>query len=136
MMVTFIFVLYILHVTGKHTGAPDLGVWGVPSICLILWAMCQVDAFTYASLNPALAIGSFVMQVTWYPYNPQGVLTHYMWQYLIGASLGGILAGIFYHMHEKLFIHDDDCSSEASYTNRMNKLHDHEAEFQGKKMYE
>jgi len=79
MMVTFIFVLYILQVTGKHTGAPDLGVWGVPSICLVLWAMCQVDAFTYASLNPALAIGSFVMQVTFYPYNPQGVLTHYMW---------------------------------------------------------
>lgn len=97
MVVTFIFVLYILHVTGKHTQGPDLGVWGVPSICLVLWALCNVDSFTFASLNPALAIAQFVMQVTWYPVNPQGVLTHYMWQYLIGASLGGVLAGMFYH---------------------------------------
>ena len=36
---TFIFVFFILHVTGKHTGAPDLGVWGVPAICLVLWGL-------------------------------------------------------------------------------------------------
>jgi len=99
---TFIFVFFILHVTGKHTKGPDLGIWGVPAICLVLWALINVDNFTGASFNPALAIGTYVMGLIWYPYNPQGVVTHYMWQYILGAALGGIFAGIFYHMHAKI----------------------------------
>ena len=55
---TFIFVFFILHVTGRHTVGPDLGVWGVPAICIVLWALCSVDNFTGASFNPALAIGN------------------------------------------------------------------------------
>lgn len=54
---TFIFVLFILHATGKHTTGPDMGVWGVPAICLVLWGLCSVDYFTGASFNPALALG-------------------------------------------------------------------------------
>jgi len=54
---TFIFVLFILHATGKHTVGPDMGVWGVPAICLVLWGLCSVDYFTGASFNPALALG-------------------------------------------------------------------------------
>ena len=37
---TFVFVLFILQVTGKRTMAPDLGVWGVAAICLNLLALC------------------------------------------------------------------------------------------------
>ena len=132
---TFIFVLFILHVTGKRTMGPDLGVYGVPAICLVLWALCNVDSFTGASFNPALATAQFVMQVAWYPYNPEGVLTHYMWQYIVGAALGGILAGVFYHQHEKLFAghceevyHDEDSHHNKS----SHKMHDHEAEMHGK----
>ena len=55
---TFIFVLYILHVTGEHTKTPKMGLWVPASICLVLWALCKVDSFTGASFNPALAIGS------------------------------------------------------------------------------
>jgi len=54
---TFIFVFFILHVTGKHTKPEDLGVWGLPAICLVLWALISVDYFTGASFNPAIAIG-------------------------------------------------------------------------------
>lgn len=36
---TFVFVLFILFVTGKKTSVPDLGTWGVPAICLNLWAL-------------------------------------------------------------------------------------------------
>ena len=57
-IVTFIFVFFILHVTGKHTQGPDLGVYGIPAICLVLWSLTKVDAFSHASLNPALAIAS------------------------------------------------------------------------------
>ena len=67
---TFVFVLLILHVTGKKTMGPDLGVWGVPAICLNLWALCNVDWFTAASFNPALAVGSTVFMYWNYPVNP------------------------------------------------------------------
>ena len=101
---TFIFVLFILHVTGKHTSGCDLGVWGVPAICIVLWALCKVDSFTGASFNPALAIGSTFFQAWNFSKNPNGVMTHYLPMYLAGAALGGVMAGIFYNIHEKLFI--------------------------------
>ena len=59
---TFIFVFFILHVTGKRTVGPDLGSFGVLGICLVLWALCSVDYFTGASFNPALACGLTVFQ--------------------------------------------------------------------------
>ena len=103
MICTFIFVLFILHVTGKKTSGPDLGFWKVPGICLVLWALINVGSFTGASLNPALTTATFIMSTIWYPYNPQGVVTHYMWEYLVGAWLGGFLAGVFYHLRENMF---------------------------------
>ena len=105
---TFIFVLLILHVTGKHTGGDDLGAWKVPAICLNLWALCSVDYFTGASFNPALAVGLTTFQRWWYPNDPAGVMTHYMWIYIAGALCGGILAGIYYWWHETLFEKDDE----------------------------
>ena len=133
MVVTFVFVLFILHVTGKRTMGPDMGVYGVPAICLVLWALCQVDAYTYASLNPALAFATTIMQLTWYSSNPQNVMTHYMWQYLVGASLGGIFAGVFYHQHAKLFEHCDD---DESHDGHHAQIHEHEAELHKGKAYQ
>ena len=106
---TFIFVLFILHVTGKHTGnsAPESSVFILPSICIVLWGLCNVDYFTSASFNPALAIGSTVFQYWWYPNNPMDVMMHYMWYYIGGAALGGISAGMFYHLYSPLFIDHD-----------------------------
>ena len=54
----------------EHTIGPDLGVWGVPAICLVLWALCNVDSFTGASFNPALAIGSTFFQSWLFSVNP------------------------------------------------------------------
>ena len=105
---TFVFVLFILHATGKHTVGPDMGVWGVPAICFVLWALCQVDAYTGASFNPALAIGSTFFQSWLYDVNPQNVMTHYLPMYIGGAALGGIFAGVFYNFHEKLFHCEED----------------------------
>ena len=100
---TFIFVAFILHVTGSKTGGLDLGAWKVPAICLNLWALCSVDYYTAASFNPALAIGSTVFQYWLYPNNPNNVLTHYMMLYIAGAALGGICAGLWSHLHYTLF---------------------------------
>lgn len=110
---TFVFVLFILHVTGKHTVGPDLGVYGVPAICLVLWALCSVCNFTGASFNPALAFAQTVYQAWFWPSdnNPQNVLTHYAAMYIGGAAVGGILAGVFYNFHELLF-HDPDADEE------------------------
>lgn len=112
---TFVFVLFILHVTGKHTAGPDLGVWGVPAICLVLWGLCSVDWFTAASFNPALATGSTVFQTLYWTegINPSNVLTHYAPMYIGGASLGGLCAGLYYNMHEKLFLNERDDVSDA-----------------------
>ena len=100
---TFVFVALILHVTGSRTGGMDLGAWKVPAICLNLWALCSVDYFTAASFNPALALGSTVFQYWQYPNNPDNVLTHYMFIYMAGAALGGIIAGLWFHIHNGLF---------------------------------
>jgi len=54
---TFVFVAYILHVTGRKTTFGPSSIWILPTICLVLWALCSVDYFTGASFNPALAIG-------------------------------------------------------------------------------
>ena len=128
-MCTFIFVLFILHVTGKRTGGDDdIGFWKVPSICLVLWALINVDHFGNASFNPALGTATFIMSAIWYPYNVQGVVTHYMWQYLVGSALGGFLAGVFYHLHSKMFdmIDEEARNPLPSPTNA--KIHDHETE--------
>ena len=103
---TFIFVLTILHLTGKHTSGSDTGAWTLPVICLVLWALCSVDNFTGASFNPALAIGSTVFQTWWYPNDPSNILSHYLPMYVGGAALGGILSGMFYNSYSKLFVPD------------------------------
>ena len=114
---TFVFVLFILHVTGSKTKAVDLGVWGVPGICLVLWALCSVDYFNGASFNPALAIGSTVFQAWNYPNNPQGVLTYYLPLYVFGAATGGILAGAYYSLHASFFEENDNEDSQSESTN-------------------
>jgi len=105
---TFIFVFTILHVTGQRTMGPDLGIWGLPAICLVLWGLAFVGGYSSASVNPALATGSTIFQLWLYPNNPSKLLTHYAPMYIGGASLGGVLAGIFYTFHEKLFPSSED----------------------------
>lgn len=100
---TFVFVLYILHATGKRTASEQPSSITVATICLVLFALCKVDGFTGASFNPALAIGSTFFQTWCFSVNPSGVMTHYLLDYLGGAALGGILAGCFYNCHERLF---------------------------------
>ena len=97
---TFIFVLFILFVSGKHGGG---SVWGLPAICLVLWALCTVDAFTGASFNPALAVGSTVFQAWWYPNESHAhrVMYYYLVYYIGGALTGGVVAGVFYNMYEQ-----------------------------------
>ncbi len=128
---TFVFVAYILHVTGRKTSHGPSSVWILPGICIVLWALCSVDYFTNASFNPALAIAQTVFQYWWYPTNPQNVMTHYLLYYVGGAAIGGILAGIFYNFHETLFgepvqvsdrhsqrsLSDSDLKSQSEYNN-------------------
>ena len=93
----FVFVLFILFVTGKKTQVPDLGTFGIFGICLNLWAICNVDWYTACSVNPALAIGGSIFQYWHWSYQNRDLLLFYLPWYVIGASIGGICAGIFYH---------------------------------------
>lgn len=113
---TFVFVLTILHVTGKRTIAaiPESTVWILPTICIVLWALCNVCYFTGASFNPALAIGSTVFQYWWYPNNPSNVMTHYLLYYVTGAAVGGMSAGLFYQWHKTLFPDPDEAESKST----------------------
>ena len=99
---TFIFVLFILNVKGRKTAPTEFGVYGALGVILVLWGLCQVDHFTGASFNPALAVGLTAFQAWWYPENPNGMLTHYLPYYAVGALMGGLLAGLFYLAHEKV----------------------------------
>jgi len=100
---TFIFCLFILYVTGKKTKVPDLVTWGIPAICLLLWALIQVDAYSTASFNPALAIGQTICQMWWWPTSAGGALINYLPWYILSAYVGGALAGAFYLGFEKHF---------------------------------
>ena len=122
---TCIFVLFILHVTGKHTGAEKQGLWIPASICTVLWALCKVDAFTGASFNPALAIGSTFFQAWAYSSNPSGVMTHYLLMYIGGAALGGILAGTVYHIHQMMFKNDSDAHGSYNGSPAINSAYSH-----------
>ena len=93
----FVFVLFILFVTGKKTQVPDLGTFGIFGICLNLWALCNVDWYTACSVNPALAIGGSIFQYWHWSYGNRELLLFYLPWYVIGACLGGIFAGLFYH---------------------------------------
>ena len=93
---TFIFILFILFVTGKNTKPQDLRSWGVAAICLLLWALIQVDSYTSASFNPAMALGQTVFQTWWWPTDASGALMFYLPFYVLGAFVGGSLAACFY----------------------------------------
>ena len=97
---TFVFVLYILYATGKRTQVVDLGTWGVPGICLNLWALTHVDYYTAASMNPGIALAQSVFQYWWYPVDQSGALLFYLPWYMLGAFGGGVLAGLFYLVFE------------------------------------
>ena len=100
---SFIFALLILVVTGKKTIAPDLGTYGVPAICLNLWALGYVGHFTGPSFNPALAISQTIFQYWWFPTNPSNVMWYYLPFYLIGQTIGSVGAGFFYLVYESAF---------------------------------
>ena len=93
---TFVFVLFILYVTGKKTAAPDLGTFGVFGICLNLWAITNVDWYTSCSVNPALAIGASIFQYWHWDFQNRDLMLFYLPWYVIGAAAGGCLAGGFY----------------------------------------
>ena len=111
---TFIFVILILFITGKRTEVADLGIFGPHAICLNLYALIQVNAFTGASFNPALNVGATIFQCWFYPVNPSGVLYFYSPFYFIADLLGGALAGIFYIVYEKAYPEKGDRDSIGS----------------------
>ena len=96
---TFIFVLFILFVTGKRTQVADLGSFGIPAICLTLWALTHVDYYTAASMNPAIALAQSIYQSVWFATNTKAMLFYLPW-YMLGAFGGGVLAGLFYLVFE------------------------------------
>uniref|UniRef100_A0A7S3I0K4 Aquaporin n=2 Tax=Choreotrichia TaxID=141411 RepID=A0A7S3I0K4_9SPIT len=108
-MPTFVFVLFILYVTGKKTQASDLGTFGVFGICLNLWALCNVDWYTGASMNPALAVGQSIFQYWhWEGTANRDLMLFYMPFYMIGAAIGGCCAGGFYHFLAAQFPDKDE----------------------------
>ena len=95
-MGAFVFVLFILFVTGKKTAVPDLTKWGLPGICLNLWALCKVTWYSPGSMNPALAVGCSIFQYWQWEGENKDLMLFYMPWYMIGSAVGGILAGLFY----------------------------------------
>ena len=100
---TFVFVLFILQVTGKKTAPPDLGTFGVFGIVLNLWALCNVVWYPGASFNPALAIGCSIFQYWHWDIANRGILLFYMPWYIVGAFAGGAAAGMFHWFLSSLY---------------------------------
>lgn len=102
-MCTFIFILVILMVKGKHTAPTSDGMLGAATVASCLAGMIQVAMRLGPVFNPAVAIAFTTLDV-WQSPNPNGIYTHYFYAYTLGPLLGGLFAGIFYIMHEKAFI--------------------------------
>lgn len=113
-MCTFIFAVVILMVKGKNTGASRDGVFVALCISLTLYALILISYHAGACFNPAVAVGSTTLQL-WQLDNTNGYLSHYFYAYTLGPLAGGLLAGIFFRVHEQC--HEellDDQSSEHS----------------------
>ena len=101
-ILTCVFVSVILMVKGLRTAPSADGVAGALSIVLTLLGCIRVGGKLGGCFNPAvgLSIGTFSQ------FNLENVnssLSHYIYAFILGPALGGVLAGAFSLMHRKHF---------------------------------
>ena len=102
MILTCVFVSVILMVKGLRTAPSADGVAGALSIVLTLLGCIRVGGKLGGCMNPAvgLSVGTFSQ------FNLEDVnssLSHYIYAFILGPALGGVLAGAFSLMHRKHF---------------------------------
>ena len=102
MILTCVFVSVILMVKGLRTAPSADGVAGALSIVLTLLGCIRVGGKLGGCFNPAvgLSVGTFSL---FHLEDVNGSLGHYIYAFMLGPALGGILAGAFSLMHRKHF---------------------------------
>lgn len=87
-------------VKGKHTAGDRQGIGA--AICVV-FTLCAVIAATNkygAAFNPAVGLTVTLNQILFIGWEHQ--LRHYLYAYVFGPALGGVLAGLFHIPHAKL----------------------------------
>lgn len=102
MILTCVFVSVILMVKGLRTAPSADGVAGALSIVLTLLGCIRTGGKLGGCFNPAvgLSVGTFALH---HLEDANGALAHYIYAFMLGPALGGILAGAFSLLHRKHF---------------------------------
>ena len=87
-------------VKGKHTAPTGDGMLGASTVVLTLAGLIQTAMRLGPVFNPAVAVAFYTLDA-W--QGSDKIYTHYTYAYILGPALGGIIAGLFYTMHEKAF---------------------------------
>ena len=102
MLTTFVFVSVILMVKGMGGPAPTKdGAAGALAVIATLYGAIFVSLGTGACMNPAVALGISRL-VAWSGVNSGGIYTHYLYAYMVGPAVGGMAAGAFALLHNKM----------------------------------
>ena len=101
-------------IKGMAGNAPTKdGAAGAIAVVATLYGMIYVAMKNGPCMNPAVAIGLTLMEIT-ATDNPNKIYTHYLYAYTCGPALGGLMAGVFALLLKK--IHDEDTERETGPT--------------------
>ena len=101
-ILTFLFVLEILVIKGKITSPTEDGAFGAFAVALALYGLIKLDDKIGACFNPAVGLVQSiygVMELQHSGLYSASTLTRYMWAYILGPAIGGLLAGIAQLFH-------------------------------------
>ena len=107
-MATFVFVSVILMVKGLGGTAPTAdGAAGAMAVVATLYGVIYVSLHNGACMNPAVALGLSALrwQAGEAGSDPNRVYAHYLYAYMLGPAVGGVMAGAFGLLHKK--VHDN-----------------------------
>ena len=126
---TFLFVSVILMVKGKYTAGERGGVNA--AACVVATLMCVISGTNKlgASFNPAVSTGLTTYSVLRKDI-PDGEtnqwLYHYLWCYVLGPYIGGLIAGMYHLLAARWFEDEETEQREGFHDDQKEGLMSHE----------
>ena len=86
-------------VKGKNTAPTTDGILGALTVSITLFGLIMAGGKYGACYNPAVGLSLGL----WGVWNLSATyIKHYMYLYILGPFIGGLLAGGFHNVHQKL----------------------------------
>lgn len=112
---TFIFVSVILMVKNASINPNRDGIAGALAVVATLMGMIKTGMRLGACFNPAVGLAVIINQNLWLT-NEYNYLTHYTFAYTAGPAIGGVAAGLFHLIHQRLHpkVEEDQATAAAA----------------------